>query len=324
MTTDTIERTNQPSRPRSRRGVAGPILAGLGTVLLAAGLMVHYYAVPKLAVAPKNQSSITSLEAKNATVFDTSTLKPITTDLSIKNRTVGNAAATEKAPAHTLVCVSTTTITSSDGVVRSQSASSTAFNEKTAEAVNCCGNFSETTKGQRVAVTPKGKVFKFPFFAKKQTYQLWDDTLEQTVKTQYAGTSKIKGLTVYKYISNVPASVVGHENLPASVFGLPGTGNVAADAYYQNSLTQWVDPITGAIIDRSGTQKNWYAAQGKELVTTDANIAYTDGEVSKMVDEVKTKSTLLRLGASIVPWLVSLLGLLLIVGGVLTGRRRSA
>ena len=71
------------------RRIAGPLLFGLGAFLLVAGLLLRFYAYPKLATAPIDQNSVTRLEATGATLFDSSTLKEIQTDLSIQSRTVG-------------------------------------------------------------------------------------------------------------------------------------------------------------------------------------------------------------------------------------------
>lgn len=305
----------------SGHGVLGPILAGVGALLLVAAGLVHFYAVPKLAVAPVNVDSTTHLQATGASIFDTGTLKPITTDLTVENRTVGDAEGSSKAPAHTVVWASMTTIRSSDGVIRSQSTSSSAMNNKTAQAVDCCGNFDESADGTRTPTHPTGLVYKFPFFTKKQTYQVWDDTLGKAVATKYAGTTDIQGMTVYKFTSDVPATVIGQESLPAAVFGLQGSDNVDADSYYQNATTQYVEPATGAIINRESQVKQWYSAQGHDLVTTEANLAYTPQTVSSYVHDYQGKASLLSLAAGPVPWLAMALGLVLIGGGVAAARR---
>jgi hypothetical protein len=322
MSADIKESTSKGTARRpSGGGVLGPVLAGVGALLLVVGGMVYFYAVPKLAVAPANVNSTTHLQATNAMIFDTGTLKPITTDLAVENRTVGDAEGTSKAPAHTIVWASMTTTRSSDGVIRSQSTSSTAMNDKTAQAVDCCGNFDESADGTRTPTHPTGLVYKFPFDTAKQTYQVWDDTLGKAVVAKYAGTTSIQGMTVYKFTSDVPATVVGQESLPASVFGLPGSGNVAADSYYQNATTQYVEPTTGAIINRESQLKQWYSAQGHDLVTTEANLAYTPQTVSTYVHDYRGKASMLSLASGPVPWLVMVLGLVLIGGGVAAARR---
>lgn len=328
MSADTMGavETSSGHREPEHRGVAGPVLAGIGALLLVVGALIHFYAVPKLAVAPSDVDTVTHLAASGATIFDTGTLKPITTDLSITNRTVGNVAASKAAgvPKHVVVWASLTTIRSADGTIRSQSTSSSAMNDKTSVAVNCCGNFTESSKGVRTPTKPTGLVYKFPFGTKKQTYMVWDGTLGKAVKTTYAGTTTRDGMKVYEFDSTVPASVVGQQSLPGSIFGIAGSGEVQASSYYQNTTRQWVEPTTGAIIDESQNVKNWFQAPtGEQVTTTQGTIHYTTAQVATMVSDYKGKVSMLKLSEGFVPWLVMLLGLGLIGGGVALGRKRS-
>lgn len=326
MSADTIHHTKPVSGPDHHRGpgIMAPILAGVGALLIVMAGMIHFYAVPKLAVAPVDVNTVTQLEAKGATLFDTGTLKPITTDLAITNRTVGDGTATSKAPADTVVWASMTTIRSADGVIRSQSTSSSAMNDKSAMSVNCCGNFIESAAGERTPVTLSGLVYKYPFFTEKHNYQVWDSTLKTAVTAKYTGTTAIQGMKVYTFVSDVPASVVGHESLPASVFGLPGKGNVNADSYYQNHQTQYVEPETGAIINSVSDMKQWYSAQGSDLMTMDGHLNYTDAQVAKYVHDYKGKAAQLGLLSGPAPWVVMVIGLALVAGGFVRGRRTRA
>jgi hypothetical protein len=288
-----------------------------------AGVMTRFYAVPKLAVAPIDQYSVTSLEAKGATIFDSAKLAEITTDLSIKARTVGDVVSSEKAPANAVVWVSTNTTRSSDGVTRSQSVERAAFNKVSGEAVNCCDTFDESTKGERVPTSPKGLVFKFPFWTEKKTYSMWDSTAQRTVAAKYTGTTKVQGMNVYKFVSDLPDTVTGTLDVPASVLGMTGTENVAAENHYQNLTTYLVEPTTGGIVDQSMVQKQWLANGDNQLVTTAATIAFTKAQVTDMVHQVKTKSILLRAAHGIGFYLLVIIGLLLAGAGVVLGRRRS-
>lgn len=311
---------NRGSSPMRRS--LGPALAGVGALLMVVGLLSHFYVVPKLAVVPMDQNSVTSLEAKGATLFDTATLKDITTDLSIKARTVGDVAASQKAPGNAVVWVSTTSIRSSDGVIRSRSVERAAFDKKTAEAVNCCDSFNESTEGERTPVVRQGLVFKFPFGTTKKTYQVWNDSLGKTVDTKYVGTSKVQGLSVYKFESSVPSTVVGQQDVPASVMGMSGQQNVSADSNYQNDTTYYVEPVTGAIINQVTDQLSTFTYQGHQLITTKALISYTPAQVTQMVNDIKGKASSLALANGFVPWLVVLFGLGLIGYSGLRERRR--
>jgi len=306
------------------RPLLGAILAGLGALLFVVGGLVHFYVVPALAVAPIDQNSVTSLEAKDATVFDTETLAPITTDLSVKARTVGDVEASKKAPDGTLVWVGTTTVKSADGVIRSQQVKRAAFNEKTSQAVNCCGNFIETAQGVRTPVTRSGLLWKFPFNTEKTTYQLWDDTLGKTVATRYTGTTKVLGHTAWVFQNDVPATVVGSQEVPGSLLGQSTNDNVKADSYYQNHNTYYVEPITGAIVNQLTHTKSWFSYGGNNLVTTEAQIHYTPAQIKDMYDnELGNQPQLLALAQGFLPWLAAFVGLALIALGGALGRRQA-
>jgi hypothetical protein len=306
------------------RPVLGAILAGVGALLFVVAGLVHFYVAPTLAVAPIDQSSVTSLEAKNATLFDTATLAPITTDLSVKARTVGDVKASEQAGGDTLVWVSTTTVKSvPDGVIRSQSIKRAAFDRTTAEAVNCCGNFMETEQGVREPVKRSGLMFKFPFNTEKKTYQVWDDTLAKTVATSYKGTAKIQGHTAWIFENTVDPTVVGTRDVPGSVLGLDSNDNVTADEYYQNHNKYYVEPITGAIVNQVTDTKSWFSYQGHDLVTTEAQIAYTPQEVKETYDVLGNQPQLLSLAQGFLPWLAAIVGIGLIGLGTVLGRRHT-
>ena len=72
------------------RRILSPVLIGLGTFLIVAGVLVKVYAVPTLAVVPTNYDSTTYLQAKGATIFnsDPDVLAPETVDLDISSHTV--------------------------------------------------------------------------------------------------------------------------------------------------------------------------------------------------------------------------------------------
>ena len=300
----------------------GPIVAAVGSLLFVVGLVVHFYAVPALAKFPNDVNTTTRLSATGATVFDISTLKPITTDLSVLNRTVGVPASSAARPANSVVWASMTTVTSvPDNVVRTQNTVQTALDNRTAEAVPDPADFSETTAGVRAATHPNGIVFTYPLFTKKQQYRVWDSTLNGAVTASYQGTTSILGMRVYKFTYQVPASVIGSMSLPASIFGLPGHGNVQAQSYYQNAVTQYVEPNTGAIVNSAQDVKQWFQAQGRSVTTTAAHLAYTSQTVADYVHTYQGDATKLALVSGPLPWLVMALGLALIVGGVGASRR---
>jgi len=306
------------------RRLLGPLLFGLGAFLLVAGLLLKFYAYPRVAVAPIDQNSVTKLQATGAELFDTTTLKPITTDLAVQSRTVGDVKASEDKGDNVVVWVNTTSIRSADGVVRSRSTERTPFDATSAEAVNCCGAFDETTDGQREPVKRSGLVFNWPFDTEKKDYKIWDGTLGQTVTAKYVKESSVRGLKTYQYKVEVPRTQVGTRDVPASLVGETGTGNVTAQSMYQTDNDYQIEPLTGAIVTQSLKTTSTLAIDDEDkLTTTKADLQYTPATVDSNVKLFKDKANLLRWVGSIGPLLAIILGILLLAAGGVLALRRS-
>lgn len=305
------------------RRLLGPILVGIGAFLVVTGVLSRFYAYPALAVAPIDQNSVTSLEATGATIFDLSTLKEVTTDMSVKNATRGDVKASEDAGDNTRVWTSTTSYRDQIGNIRSRSAERYAFDAHTGEAINCCGGFEETTDGEQEPVKRSGLVSKYPFGTEKKDYKFWDATLGQAVTTKFQKESEIDGLTVYEFKYEVPTTTVGTRDVPPSYVGLPGTETATVDIQYSTVTQHWVEPVTGVIIDRVSDTQNTLAKDGTKLISTSAGVfSYTDEQVKANVDEYEGKASSLQMVQTTVPLVGVVLGLLLIIGGVLLARRR--
>jgi hypothetical protein len=310
-----------------------PVLVGLGVFILVSAALIKFYAYPKLAVAPIDQDSVTRLTATDAVVFDTDPnfLREVSTDLSVASTTRADVKASEKATDDlgepTRVWIGTTTITDAKGIIRSQSADSTVFDANTAENVTWGDNgssFVEDEADVQSEVKRTGLAYKFPFGTEEKTYKWWDDTILGTVDMKFVKETEIDGMTVYQFEGEIPKTIVGSREVPASVLGEPGTDSVAADSTYANTRTFWIEPNTGVIIDRREQQRSTLELDGEErVITTEADLSYTDAQVSANVDEYESKASSLALVSGILPILGALVGLLLIAGGLLLKRSGS-
>ena len=109
------------------RRLMGPVLVGVGAFLVVTGILARFYAYPAFAVYPADQNGVTRLQAKDATLLDLATLREVTTDLSIVNRTAGDVKASESAGDNVIVWASTTSIRDELGNIRSRSAERSCF-----------------------------------------------------------------------------------------------------------------------------------------------------------------------------------------------------
>ena len=305
------------------RRILGPLLVGVGCFLIVAALMVRFYAYPKLAVAPENQNSVTRLQAEGATFFNTATLTEEQTDLSVENQTLGDVEATEEADDGIRVWYGSTSIRAEDGTIISRSQERVAFDATSGQAVNCCDAYTETTEGDRQAANREGQVYKMPFNTQKTTYQWWDGTLGETVDMKFVEEDEVDGLKAYKFESSVPRTRVGEREVPGSILG-EDDATVTAETMYTNDKTLWVEPETGAVIDRNEHTVTSLAYDGEDRVTaTDANLEYTDETVAANVEDLGDKGSQLGLARTTAPIVAGIVGVVLLGLGVLLGRRRS-
>jgi hypothetical protein len=307
------------------RGKLGPILIGIGGFLLVTAVLCRFWAYPTLAVAPIDQDSVTTLSAPDATVFDTATLTEQTTDLNIAAKTVGDIAASEEAGDDVRVWVSTSSSKDSEGNVLSRSVDRAAFDAYTSESVNCCGEYTETDEGERTEVEHQGLVFKFPFQTEKKTYDFWDSTLGETVPIEYTGEDEVDGISTYKFEQTIDPVVTDTVELPASLLGEEGEENLEAERTYSNHRTMWVEPITGAVLNREDQQLSTLRYDGTDRVTlTDADVSYTQESIEETADTVRTKAVLLNVLNPIIPIGGLILGLICHALGIFLSRRKPA
>ena len=264
---------------------------------------MRYYAYPRLAVAPLDQTQTIVSNGPGANVFDTKTLTNIKTDLTATRHVQGDVAAGRKQGDNTDVWVVTVSTLDGDGNVRSRTIQRAAFNNNTSAAVNCCGEYISTTKGVNQPVKHEGLVFKFPFDTQKKTYPFFDLTLRKALPMVYQGTESLDGVTVYKFVQTIkPTPSAKPQQLPASLLDLPGTDEVEAQAYYSNVRTVWVEPETGVILKGQEQQYNTIRAEGRDrLITTKVTIGYSPESVAMLAKTYGDKGSQLHLVRTVLP-----------------------
>lgn len=303
----------------------GIALTALGAFLLVAALMIKVYAYPKIAVAPKDQNSLTTLLGPDATVFDISSLSEITTDLTSSYITVGDVKAAEKEGNNVVVWLTKASTKSSDGVVRSRSIDRVAFDATSGEAVNCCGEFYETTADDPQSIQHKGLLVKFPFNTQKKTYDFWDSNILQAVPIKYVSTEDVEGVTTYKFTHTIEPTQTGTIELPADLLGEDGDESLEGQRMYSNIRTLWVEPETGVIIKREEQQDNTIDYDGTpRITTTKVTTAYDDATVKDNADTYGPLATQLKLLRTTLPLVFLILGLLMLIGGFVLMRRDEA
>lgn len=219
------------------------VLAGAGAFLLAVGLLLRFYAAPRLIAAPAGFAGTLILTDPHGSYFNQRTLKTVSDAPLTYTATIRGDAAVGRGPIAVWDIYSELKDVKHHVVVNDifQRA---AFNRRTAQLTDCCGaSVNDDTSVRQYGVP----VVDWPIGLQKRTYQVFDVNTEKDWPAAYTGTATVGGITTYKYVQHVSSTLVQEiPNTPISVLGVPGISyNVTARRYYQADNTYWVDPRTG-------------------------------------------------------------------------------
>lgn len=224
-----------------------PALAGLGAFLVVTGLLLRFYAAPRLIAAPADFYATITLADPHASYFDQGAL---TTRRNVTLSFVNTLRGDPGAGTSTIAVWDSFTVL--EDLKRKVQVASTfqrsAFNRHTGELTNCCG--ASVNDDTRVRQDGIAVVF-WPIGTRKITYQVYDTNTERAWPAAYSGTARVQGLTTYRFTQHIPVTVVQQlSGVPTSLLGLRGPSrNVVTNRTYQADNTFWVDPRTGVPID---------------------------------------------------------------------------
>jgi hypothetical protein len=292
-------------------------LIGVGAFSLALAGLVPAALAPALLKAPAKED-VTTHSRSAAQILNAATneLEPVTVDLTrtLKTGTDTKGKYLGSSSVAVLDEVLSLARVLPDGTVSSVDArgryagikaddATLAYDRKSGKGVP--GKFGDTydTTAQTV---------KFPFDTKKATYQFYDQTSHKAWPVSYTGTTKVDGLSVYVFKGTVPEVSLGQ-------YGeLTGT-----DTLYSNKgRTVYVEPVTGSIVSaETAPQTSIKFADGtvKQALLID-NLVPTKATIADRVADAKShKSQVLMVHRA--PYVLGVLGLLLIGGGIAAGGR---
>jgi hypothetical protein len=147
-----------------------------------------------------------------------------------------------------------------------------AFDRTTAELVNCC---DQNINGN--AVIPQRGIagWVFPRTTRKQTYDVFDTTLDEPEPFAYSGTDTVGGIRAYKFEENISAAPAGFSLL-----------SKAEPELYSMHRTYWVDPATGALLKISENEDLYLVRPRTGATVTDlfaADLSTTPATVASLV-----------------------------------------
>jgi len=302
------------------RRLVGTVLSGLGMFLVALALLLRFYVSDAAVKFPVNTYTVTTLIGHDVSYFNTSKLTELSgVTMRVTNTTEGDGAAGTSTRAVYNVFTYIYDVTNKQTF--QYSTRRLAFNRKTGQLINCCG----TAVSGDTHVHMSGLGVLYPLGTKQHNYQVFNAVLLKPVTARYSGEGTIDGMSTYKFVTQIPPTKVGTQQVPGSLIGSKAA-SVSLGEYYQGTETDWVNPRTGVPIAVTESQHIGLrdSAGTERLVVLDGTLSTTPATVRSAVNTVNKDVNLLNVATVTVPLIGGILGVILLALGiflVLTSRR---
>jgi hypothetical protein len=301
------------------RRVIAFTLAGLGAFLIVVAVLLRTVVADKVIKFPINTYVVTTLIGTNVSYFSPSLVRPVTgATMRVTDTVKGDPQASTSATAVWDEFTYLYDVTNAKEF--SYSSRRAAFDRRTSQLNNCCGaNISGNRSIRQTGLSG----YVWPFGTQKTTYGVFDTTLLKPMPYTYEGTGTIHGITVYRFVEQVPPTRAGSQTLPGSLVG-SSQPSMTLPQYYTATNTDWVDPVTGAILNVTETQQLLVrdATGAHTLLLFDGHLAMTPQSIQQAVNLDKSGRNKLNLLEVVVPLAAGLVGLAALVTGILLARRR--
>src|SRR4051812_35346607 len=310
------------------RRVVSYVLIGLGVFAVALGLLLRFYAYPRLAKIPLDIDSTSVAQGSGVTSVVVAEVDDVPTPqirhgLNVTSTTyvTGDLTQPEVVEDGDVAAwvEATKTVDDASGILIDASLRELCLDRHTSEAVAPCeGQYLSVEQGKRITTDPNtvqqpGLSFKFPFGTEQRSYQLYDVSLRRSVEARFDGEDTVQGVDVYRFVSETKSARIGQQEVPGSLIGRDEP-SITADRYYSDRRTTWVEPKTGVIIAVEDTGKQELVAPdqspGEGTTVYDGTLALNDKTVTANVKQAQDNIGKLSL---LTFWPI----VLLIVGGVL-------
>ncbi|HKT00355.1 MAG TPA: DUF3068 domain-containing protein [Rugosimonospora sp.] len=300
------------------------VLLTLGVFNIALGLLLRFYAYPRLAVAPLDPG-VSLVATGNATVFYPAMLEmrqnvPVTTTIRVR----GKIDAPEVQINGSVAVWDIGQVTEDDtGALVDAQDQWVCVDRRTGMAVQPCSE--EKTNGD-TGIHATGLQLKFPFNTGRQDYAFYDAAARMALPMRYDGDETIDGLPVYRFVQTVPVMKIAEVKAPVSLVGGTGNRTVTAARMYEASRTYWVEPYTGQIVKARQMVHQFLRGpngqNGQTLFDGTFNVA--NASVQASVDKAKSDSSKVQLLYDSGPRLLLIAGTGLLFTGValLVSQRR--
>ncbi len=298
-------------------------LIGVGAFAIALGLLLRFYAYPALAIVPLEQK-VESVAEGHASVFDPEelTLRQNVGLTAVRKVESNLKQADAKPGGNVMVWDQGLLVTDTDGETISAVEHRVCLDRHTNEAVRECSSAYVTEREEGPskedrAVVQDGVNYKFPFDVAKSDYRYFDTTLRKATVARFDSEDTVNGVTVYKFVQDIPATKIRSQDVPGSLVGLDDP-SVNADRLYQNTRTMWVEPVTGIIVKGQERQKQTFRAPAgsKEAVIIDGTLTFNQKTIEGNLARVDESRPKLLLISTTGPLVLGGLGIVLLGFGI--------
>ncbi|MEV3977652.1 DUF3068 domain-containing protein [Nonomuraea sp. NPDC049758] len=303
----------------SRRSLA-LVLAAVGAFLLTLIPLSRLYVYDRVLKAPLEQQSMTRATAESATYVDPATMRQTTGDLVQTRWLIGDVLAGDDDRA---VWGESVSLATRDGHRLDYHERRLAFDRRTGEIVNCCGEYLD----EDVSVRQTGQAFRWPFNAERRDYPLFDLRLRRPVTAVFDGVERVRGVETYRYVQRTPRRLVPGETppLPRRLLGLPGKGDVGLGRYAEIRRTYWVEPVSGLPVRTlEEVTETLVTADGRgRLTALDADFRTAEPDVAAALATAAAYKRWILLLGTVAPVGGGLLGAGCVAAALWLSRRRS-
>jgi hypothetical protein len=296
----------------------GLVLVGLGVCLIVFALLIPTWVSSRVIKFPLNEYASVNLTDSNASYFSPAKLAEQTGVSVEATYTIkGNAAAGSSSTAvwNQFVYVYDQT----NKLPIQQTSRTFAFDRRTALLVNCCG---ANVNGDS-SVKQSGYVgIVLPIGTEKKTYPVFVTDVKKPVPFVYSGIAAVGGTEAYRFVANIPPTQNGTQTVPGSLVN-QSASSVTLPQFFQAQITYWIDPVTGALLNVTENEKLTLrdSTGAQALLLFDANLVATTDSVDRLVALDNSQLTKMSLVGTLLPLLSGIVGLILLVVGILVGRR---
>lgn len=299
------------------RRVTAVVLAVLGVLLILAAILLPSWISSQFIKFPLNVNETAVLDASNASYLSAATLK-VQTGVTIQaTYTIKGDPAKGSSSVAVWEQASSVSDITNHRIIQ-QTTRTLAFDRRTGQLVDCCGaNVNGNSSVRQTGLAG----YVFPFGTRKQTYQVFDTTLNRTVPYVYSGTAAVSGIQAYVFVQDTPSTQFATQVVPGSMLGVK-QAIVRAPLFDKQHIVYYVDPQTGALLDVNEHQTVTLRGPGagaQALVLYDADLKATPATVSHTVALDSSGRSEITLVETTLPLVAGIVGGVALLAGAFLG-----